>query len=240
LKLKFRTARGTFRNDEIVRRLALTPLNDLPEVPLYGAGPRVYCKNVRGPWQEIELRVCRYEEIDRPEFWRFLDEAIQGFGRLMNRATQSRSVLEPWKQLGRTWHVARRGFPLGRQVRWPSELLEELFALLDEVAPDVHAVWTRKQVVSFYVPGQREPWVAVRTKRPEAVYLRLAGPKGKLTLGELAAAGWYPTLEFPDPWTERVTIKFCNREEMQPAVLRRLLVKHLKSVRAAIRELGKV
>ncbi len=59
LKMKFRTARNTFSRDELVRRLDLKPLNDMPELPLYGTEPRVKVRSLRGPWQEIEIRVTR-------------------------------------------------------------------------------------------------------------------------------------------------------------------------------------
>ncbi len=68
LKMKFRTGRNTFRREELVPRLDLKPLNDMPDLPLYGTEPRVKCRNLTGPWQEIEVRVHGYEEIDRPEF----------------------------------------------------------------------------------------------------------------------------------------------------------------------------
>ncbi len=235
LKLKFRTARATFRREELVGRLALTPLNDLAEVPVYGTGPRVYCKNIRGPWQEVELRVWRYEEIDRPEFWQFVDQAVAGFRRLAGRVEQSRSLLEPWKQLGRTWHLARRGFPLGHQVRWPAELLEEVFELVSGIAPDAQVVWTHKQVVPFYVAGQHEPWVAVRTKSADAIHLHLAGPKGALALGELAAAGWHPQLDGRQAGMDRICIKLHSREDLRRETLSTLLTKHLAAVRAATR-----
>ena len=79
LKMKFRTAKNTFRREDLVRRLDLKPLNDLPDLPLYGTEPRVRCRNLRSPWQEIELRVHSYDEIDRKEFWQFVDEAVAGF-----------------------------------------------------------------------------------------------------------------------------------------------------------------
>ena len=81
LKMKFRTARGVFQRDELIARLDLKPLNDMPELPLYGTEPRTRVRNMRGPWQEIELRVHGYAEIDRPEFWKFVDEAVAGFAR---------------------------------------------------------------------------------------------------------------------------------------------------------------
>ena len=115
LKMKFRTARNTFRREELVARLDLKPLNDVPELPLYGTEPRVRCKNLHGPWQEVEVRVHSYAEIDRPEFWKFVDEAVAGFGKFADRARENPDDLMPWKVLGRKWHFARKGFPLGKR-----------------------------------------------------------------------------------------------------------------------------
>ena len=56
------------RLERICRRLDLKPLNDMPDLPVYGTEPRVKCRTLRGPWQEVELRLHAYEEIDRPEF----------------------------------------------------------------------------------------------------------------------------------------------------------------------------
>ncbi|NIP84186.1 MAG: hypothetical protein GTO03_00930, partial [Planctomycetales bacterium] len=57
VKLKFRVAKRTFRRENLVERLGMTPLNDLHELPVYGTDRRVRCKNLRGPWQEVELKV---------------------------------------------------------------------------------------------------------------------------------------------------------------------------------------
>ena len=74
LKLKFRVAKNTFKRDELVAQLDLKPLNDMPDLPVYGTEPRVKCKNLRGPWQEVELQVHSLDEIDKPAFWKFLDD----------------------------------------------------------------------------------------------------------------------------------------------------------------------
>ena len=41
LKMKFRTTRNTFRREELIEKLDLKPLNDMPDLPLYGTEPRV-------------------------------------------------------------------------------------------------------------------------------------------------------------------------------------------------------
>ena len=200
--MKFRTARNTFSRDELVRRLDLKPLNDMPELPLYGTEPRVKVRGLRGPWQEIELRVHSYSEIDRPEFWEFVDQAVGGFGKYAKEAQEKTDILQPWKQLGRKWHFARRGFPLGGKVQWEMEVLEELVELLNETAPYGQLLWNNKQVVPLYVPQQREPWAAVQTKKLDAVYLHLTGPKGRFAQGRITGLGFDAQVNGEKPaWT---------------------------------------
>ena len=55
VKLKFRTAKRTFNREHARRRLDLKPLNDIAEIEAYGRGPRVKCKNLRGPCQEVQI-----------------------------------------------------------------------------------------------------------------------------------------------------------------------------------------
>jgi excinuclease ABC subunit A len=231
LKMKFRTARNTFRREELVARLDLKPLNDMPELPLYGTEPRVRCKNLHGPWQEVEVRVHSYEEIDRPEFWKFVDEAIEGFRKFADRARENPDDLMPWKVLGRKWHFARKGFPLGKTVQWDGEVLEELFELLAEVAPEGQFLWNNKQVVPIYVRQQHEPWAAVQTKKVDAVHLALAGPKGRFPLGRLTGLGYDPELDAARPDVDVVRLKFRSTADLERGDLAGLLREHLEAVR---------
>ena len=232
LKMKFRTARNTFRREELVARLDLKPLNDMPELPLYGTEPRVRCKNLRGPWQEIDLRVHGYQEIDRPEFWKFIDEAIAGFGQFTNRIRQRPEDLMPWKALGRKWHLLRRGFPAGKTVQWEPTVLEELLELLAEIAPHGQFLWNNKQLVPLYVPQQKEPWASVLTKKCDAVHLVLAGPKGRFPLGRLTGLGHAPELDGQRPDADLARLRFRNVDEVTGGALAELLKEHLGSLKS--------
>ncbi len=231
LKMKFRTTRNTFKHDDLVKQLELKPLNDMPELPLYGTQPRVKCKNLRGPWQEIELRVYSYQEIDRPEFWSFLDRAVAGFARFAKRAEQQSNILQPWKQLGRKWHFSRRGFPLGKNILWQEKVLEKLLDLLTTTAPEGQIVWEHKQVVPVYVSAQKEPWAAVQTKKLDAVYLHLFGPKGRFTLGQITDLGHEPQVEGERPDCDVLHLKFCSVQDFARGDLAGFLKEHLKAVR---------
>ena len=113
LKLKFRVAKNTFSRETLVGQLGLKPLNDLPDLPVYGHEPRVKCKNLRGPFQEVQLQVHSLEEIDKPAFWKFVDAAIAGFGKFAERVRQKPEDIMPWKVLGQKWHFAQ-GFSAGQ------------------------------------------------------------------------------------------------------------------------------
>jgi len=230
LKLKFRTAKNTFRREELVRRLNLKPLNDMPDLPLYGRDPRVRCKNLRGPWQEVELRVHDYREVDHAEFWKFIDQAVAGFGKFTQRVQQKSDILQPWKQLGRKWHFSRRGFPLGKRIHWDVEVLEELCELLAETAPDAQLLWNNKQVVPLYVSRQKEPWAALRTKKLDAVYLHLTGPKGRFTMGQIAKLGHDPALDGQRGNRDVLTLKFRTLDDLHRGNLPGFLTRHLAEV----------
>ena len=230
LKMKFRTARNTFSRDDLVRRLDLKPLNDMPELPLYGTEPRARVRGLRGPWQEIELRVHSYSEIDRPEFWDFVDRAVGGFGKYAKEAETKTDILQPWKQLGRKWHFARRGFPLGGKVLWEMEVLEELVELLNETAPYGQLLWNNKQVVPLYVPQQREPWAAVQTKKLDAVHLHLTGPKGRFPQGRITGLGFDAQVNGEKLGMDVLRIKFRSIEDLRRGELSAFLKEHLAAL----------
>jgi excinuclease ABC subunit A len=231
LKMKFRTARNTFRREELIAQLDLKPLNDMPELPLYGTEPRVRCKNLHGPWQEIEVRVHSYAEIDRPEFQRFVEQAIDGFRKFTERVHENPEDLMPWKVLGRKWHFARKGFLPGKTIAWDVEVLEELFELLAEIAPDGQFLWNNKQVVPLYVREQKEAWAAVQTKKLDAVDLTLAGPKGRFALGRLTGLGYDPQLDGERPDVDLVRLKFRSTQDLERGDLVAFLKEHLATVK---------
>jgi excinuclease ABC subunit A len=226
LKMKFRMSRNTFQRDELVEKLDLKPLNDMPDLPLYGTEQRVRCKNLRGPWQEIELRVHGYAEIDRPEFWDFVDRAVAGFGAFSEKVHANSDILHPWKQLGRVWHLSRKGFMIGRKIYWEQEVLEDLLELLAEVAPKAQFLWNNKQVVPIYQPDRSEPWAAVQTKKRDAVHLHLYSPKGRFAQGQITELGFEPELDGQRAKVDIIRLKFRTPADLARGDLRGFLKRH--------------
>ncbi len=234
LKLKFRVAKNTFNRDQIVAELGLKPLNDLPDLPVYGREPRVKCQNLRGPWQEIQLQVHALDEIDKPAFWKFLAKAVEGFQKFSDKARQSPDNVMPWKVLGQKWHFSRKGFPPGKPPAWSMDVLEELCESLNVAAPNGQFLWNNQQVVHVFVPGQNEPWASLFTKRQAGLDLQLTGPKGRFALGRLT--GLAADREFQaGPQTDVIKLRFIESEDLERGDLAALLREHVESLTTATR-----
>ncbi len=233
LKLKFRVHRGTFKRQELVKRIKLKTLNEMDELPIYSNEPRIKVRSARGPWQEVEVRVAHLKEIDTLEFWGFLDLAVSSFFRHTERVEQNLDDHTPWKKLGQKWHFMRKGFPPGKRVRWDAEVLEELFELLQEVAPQCSFLWNSQVVVRVYLNGHRNPWAGIVTKKPEALSLGLTGPKGGVALGRIAELGVAPEIDQTRDDYDVVKLRFRNVEELHRGDLAGFLREHIALLRTA-------
>ena len=223
LKLKFRTAFDTFDQATLVRELDLKPLNDVDEIPLYGTQPRVKVESV-GHWQEIELKVFSFDEIDRPEFWAFLDRAVERFGEAVERAKENEIDLTPWKTQGREWHMSPGGFyGGGDKARWPFGILLKTFEIVESISAESKPVWTNKIVVPFFEKSAKRPWCQVYTKNCDFVCVQINAPKGTVPLGSVADVGFEPEVDASNADFDAVYLRFRTRNEFNGEKLRELL-----------------
>ena len=235
LKMKFRTAKKTFQRDTLAVALDLKPLNDMPEVESYGRTPRVKCKNLRAPYQEVEIRAYSWEEIDTPAFWIFLEQAVAGFRKFSDRKPQDPEDVMPWKVLGRKWHLARKGFPPGKKPAWNLEVLEELLELLGEVASATGGsqpqfLWNNQQVINVMVPQQRQPWATVYTKQLAGVDLVLNGPTGGFDTERIKELAANRAIKSSENELDQVKLRFIAASDLHNGDLPEFLAEHLAAV----------
>jgi excinuclease ABC subunit A len=230
LKMKFRVAKNTFKRDKLRDQLNLKTLNQMDELPIYGNDSRVKCKNLRGPWQEVEVRIHSWLEADTPEFWSFIDDAVRGFHTYLERMSGKPLDAMPWKKLGRKWHFNKKGFPPSKPPKWEMEVLEELCELLGDTASEGQFLWNNQQLVNLFIPGQKSSWASIRTKKPEHVELSLNCRKGLFALGELTEIGHAPDLDGTPQDHDTITFRFMNTEQLQCEVLAEVLQRHHDSV----------
>ncbi|MFV1966311.1 MAG: excinuclease ABC subunit UvrA [Pirellulaceae bacterium] len=227
LKMKFRVYRGTFQRQELLERLPLKTLNEMEALPIYGNEPRVKCRSLRGPWQEVEIRAHSLEEIDTPAFWSFLEDAVNGFSRFTERKALKLDDHTPWKKLGQKWHFMRRGFPPGKRIHWEMDLLEELCDMLREAAPGAQFLWNNQVVVRVFAKNQRDPWASLVTKKSEWLLLALQSYKNAVPRGRFALLARERELDESKPDWDVVKLMFRTREDLYQGDLVTFLKEHL-------------
>jgi excinuclease ABC subunit A len=178
----------------------------------------------------VQLHVHALEEIDRPEFWKFLEQAVAGFHRFTDRVQQRPEDVMPWKVLGQKWHFARKGFPPGKKIQWEVEVLEELCEMLAAAAPGGQFLWNNQQIVHMLVRGQSDPWATIHTKRVDAVNLQLTGPKNRFALGQLTELGSDRNLDTTSSAFDRIHLCFSSLADLANGDLPGLLREHVAAV----------
>ena len=233
LKMKLRVRKGAFKQVDLAEKIPLKTLNELDEIPRYGNSPRLKVTNLRGPWQEIEIRAFTLQEIDRPEFWELIDQAIESFFDRIKRVESNIEDHMPWTKLGQKWHFMRKGFSPGKKVLWEMEVLEQLHELLQKTAPNARFLWNNKQIVHLYVPSQKEPWASIQTKKNDSLWLHLTGPQNGVPLGRVTGLSKKPAVSNAGA-KDVVRLSFDSCEEIQNPSLEQFLQEHLAMINSSV------
>ncbi len=231
VKLKFHVRPRTFKRDELVARLPLLTPNEMDDVPVYGNAPRVKLTNTKASWQEVEIRAHTMQELDHPEFWSFVDEAVASF---LNRTQASAVDIKeqtPWAKLGQKWHFMRKGFAAGKEVTWDVKVLETLQTVLEKTVPDGEFEWGNKQVVHFRLPEQKEPLVSIQTKKTDGVWLHVPAPKDSVTAGRVADIAEEATVAAGKK-NDTLKMSFRSVAQVKNKELKKFLEEHIESLPA--------
>ena len=226
LKLKFRVKKRSFTEADLQEKLQLAPLDDIEELPIYGREPRVKVKNLKGPWQEIQLAVHWLKEVETPEFREFLADACDAYFAQGDVEKVSPEDISPWKVLGRRWHVMRKSMLKGK-VMWDADVVDTLFDVLENVAPDAEPDWSTKMLVNYRRNGA--PWVRVHTKRPKAVEIELYCPSGSVPLGRVLKFGHNREIVSGSRGQDTVKIYFRTKAQVQDKAFAEFLKEQLSS-----------
>jgi excinuclease ABC subunit A len=232
LKLKFRISRGAFRREDLAARLDLKTLNQMEDLPVYGNQPRVRTKTLRGPWQEVEIRVYSLEEIDTAEFWSFLKTAVESFQKLTTTIDPEEAM--PWRKLGQRWHLMRKGFTPGKRIQWNADVLQELCDMIEQAAPGGQFLWNNKVLVHYIPPGHRDPWVTLNTKKSRSLELHLQGPKNLVGFGRVTSLAWDRELDDSRDDRDVIKLHFRKLDDLQQGDLGDFLREHLDGVNGSI------
>lgn len=229
LRLNFRTARRTFDKTTLTKQLDLKSLNEIAEIPLYGTLPRVNVNQVGG-WQEIELKVFSYDEIDLPEFWSFLDSAADSFKtqvlKLSQQGEEQIQSLTPWKIDGKKWHFSTEGlYGNGDSPCWKYNLLDEVLETLTSVDPLGEVNWNQKIAVSITSAKSQIPWAVIYTKNVDWICVQFNVRKNVPDFSELELSEAVFEMETDDKEKDSIYIRFKDEDEWNTDKQRGLIVK---------------
>lgn len=221
LRLRFRTAKDSFETVSLTQLLSLKPLKDIDEIPLYGTLSRIKIEN-KGKWQVIELKAFSLTEINSSEFWNFLKKAANNFSKTIDVSNSTDISLMPWKTLGRDWHLSSAGLYGDKELSntWTQDMLRTVFDLIEGLADDVVAVWTKKIAVPFSIQNIQSPWVQVYTKNNNFLCVQINFPQGKVINERL---GFEPLIESIDSNIDSLYLRFRNSQEFDSAKLLKCL-----------------
>lgn len=232
LKMKFRVRRNTFKKEDLQTRLPLMTLNQVDDIPLYGNDSRVKCKNLAGPWQEVEIRAFTLEELNRTEFWDFLKDAISGFEFHSEKAEEDIESHMPWKKLGRQWHYSTNGFSIGETRKWDEQILNSLEGLINQIGGEIDWSWDNKDHAKFMLKDFDGIWGSINTKTEDTVPLVLYHSKDLITLDEISKFGASVELDSEDDEKDYLRIDFNSKDQLEDKSLQEFLEKHLSMIKA--------
>ena len=222
LKLKFRVPKNTFNRDALSKRLALKPLSEIDEIPLCGTQSRIKVENI-GAWQELEITVFSYDEIDTPEFWRFLNFAVERFAARVNDSQKDDLDLTPWRRDGRAWHLSQEGRTgTSEAPQWPQELLEETLNTVELVNKAGKTVWNKRTTVEFRT-RKGTLWAQVFTKNKDFICVQLDAAKGLFKLRQYQSLGFEPELDDSDPKRDSLYLRCRDDARFDAKLFKELL-----------------
>jgi excinuclease ABC subunit A len=230
VRLVFRVAKNTFKQEELDGALGIPVLDDTEGVEIYGHEPRVHVANRKGPWQEVWMLIHRQSEIDTPAFRTFLKRAIEAFHSNLKRLTTKPEDLMPWKVMGERWHLGEKGFPPGKKLQWDRSLLPRMLELVRAIDPKIEVGWDNRVAITLRVPGITRAWAQWRTKDADSLDCRFLGKKGQYNLSQVDSFGVQPTLK-PRDNGDVLHLVFLHENHLHPQRLKEVLAEHLKGFR---------
>lgn len=207
LTLCFRVKKSTFETKALDVQLELTPIDDVEDIHYYSDSPRVKVRNGKAGWQEVTIKVWKKEEIETKGFRAFLRVAVDTYLAQATKQKLNPDDLTPWKQLGRQWHVMRKGLPNNGRITWKFSTLEKLLTVMESTLSNCTADYGIRTKINWK-QSDGSPAAELHTKRKNSLDLTLYVPPGSITIGAIAEFGIEQVITPHRNGTDAVKIRF--------------------------------
>ena len=211
LTLCFRVRKNTFEQKSLSAALNLTPIDDVEEIHYYSQSPRVRVRNLKTPWQEVTIKIWKKEEVDNEAFREFLQTAADGHLSQALKEKANPDDLTPWKQLGRKWHLMKKGLP--KRPDWTFATLEKALPVVELALAESKADYGIRSKINWKSSGG-QPTGELHTKRKDGVDLVVFVPKGTVTIGAVAEFGMEQEVKPAKGEQDAVRIRFRRPDQV--------------------------
>jgi len=189
LDVAIRVKHGTFALAALRDRLGIKPLDERPDLPIYGRWNRVRLRTPQAGWQEVRLYLRDFKDVDKPSFRSFFKTAVASYLGQIQTVQADPQRAKPWKTDGQQWHLSQRSIRKRHLLRWQPALLVSMLGRLKSIQPDLVVRWDQQTAVQFAVPGEDRPAGKIVTNMPRGLRLELRGPKNVCTPTEVDRLG---------------------------------------------------
>ena len=207
LSLCFRVKKHTFDTRTLAAQLDLTPIDDVEEIHYYTDSPRVKVRNLKQPWQEVTVKVWKKKDIDTSGFRTFLKTAVNAYLAQAKKEAANPQDLTPWKQLGRKWHLIKKGLPGNGRVNWPFSTIEKLLPIVESAMDGCKVDYGIRSKINWKF-SDGSPAAELHTKRKQSLDFVLFVPSGSVTIGTIADFGLAQNISARRNETDAVQIRF--------------------------------
>jgi excinuclease ABC subunit A len=223
LPLCFRVSKGTFTTEELNQQLDLPPLDEMDDIEAYGREPRAKARNMKNAWQEVTVKVCRKEEVDTPEFRKFLSKAVAAYLKQSLKEAANPDDLTPWKQLGRKWHLMRKGLPKNGRVPWKSGTIEAVLPVMEVALESCDVDYGIRSKINWIRASDKRPIAEMHTKRMDGVDLIVFVPHDSVTIGSIAKCGHDQEITEHRNGRDAVRIRLVNPKQATDRTLHKFV-----------------
>ena len=214
LSLCFRVKKNEFTTEDLDASLGLKPLDDMEDVQAYGRDPRVKARNLKTAWQEVTIKIWKKSEVDTPAFRQFVRQAMKSYLTLSKAEATNPEDLMPWKQLGRKWHLMKKGMPATGRGVWDIKIVERLLPVLDSHFEKCDVDYGIRSKINWTEAKSGKTVAELHTKRSDGVDLILYFPSGKVTIGAIAAIGESQDIQSSRDGQDAVRMRFTKFEQL--------------------------
>ena len=188
-EVALRVSKASFSPLELHRQLAIKTLDERGDLPIYGQWPRVRVRRHDSDWDEVQLHLRDFKDIQKTAMRAFLKSAVASYLKRTERIVAQPDSAEPWKTQGQDWHLSQKSIHRRQVAQWEPATLLALVGRFRLVDPLLKFTWSSKTAGFFSLPNEPKYAGKIVTNMGRGLRIELRAPKGAVTPAQVDCLG---------------------------------------------------